>query len=67
MRELNPPFRREGPMSCADRRTGRQWVVKELNLSSSTSLFCDNGFTGRREEHNPQVAQAGVEPAVTKV
>ena len=31
------------------------------------TFFFDNGFTGRREEHNPQVAQAGVEPAITKV
>ncbi len=36
MRELNPPFRREGPVSLADRRTGHvfQCVGQELNLHS---------------------------------
>ena len=30
------------------------WVVKELNLSSPPHLFCDNRFTGGREDHNPR-------------
>jgi hypothetical protein len=42
-----------------DERAESNWVVKELNLASSTSLFCDNGFTGRREEHNPKSGTGG--------
>ena len=29
------------------------WAVKELNLSSATSLFLDVCFTGSREDHHP--------------
>ena len=42
-----------------DERADFNWVVKELNLSSTASLFCDNGFTGRREEHNPSSGTGG--------
>lgn len=31
----------------------RQWVMKESNLSPSTSQINGNGFTDRREEHHP--------------
>ena len=44
-----------------DERTfieNRQWVVKELNLSPSASLFDGNGFTGRREGHHPREPSA---------
>ena len=42
-----------------DERAESNWVVKELNLSSSASLFRDNGFTGRHEEHNPKNGTGG--------
>jgi hypothetical protein len=45
-------------------REGIEPLVVHLNL------FCDNGFTGRREEHGPErgepVTRAGVEPAGTR-
>ena len=69
MRELNPPFRLEGPVSCTDRRTSRvQCDEQELNLQIL------KGWLGYGQLGLPMpnrrmvaVAQAGVEPAVTKV
>ena len=48
MRASHPTVRRTGLVSYF-----LQWAVKELNLSSSTSLFCDDCFTGSHEEHDP--------------
>ena len=66
MRELNPPFRREGPVSLADRRTGHvECDAQELNLQIL------RGWLGYGQLGLPMpnrrmlfaVAQAGVEPA----
>ena len=34
-----------------------EWALKELNLPSPPHLFCDNGFTDRREEQSPVLAE----------
>ncbi len=65
VRELNPPFRLEGPASCADRRTSHvECAGQELNLHSLS------GWLLYRQLGSPMpsrrmfsVAQAGVEPA----
>ena len=69
VRESNPPFRREGPMSYADRRTGHlQCAGQELNLQSLLAADLQSvGLADAQPTHIDRMAQAGVEPAVTKV
>ncbi len=70
MRESNPPFRREGPVSYADRRTSRVFECdeQELNLQilkgwlgyGQLGLPMPNRrmlFEWRRRESNPQITK----------
>ena len=66
VRESNPPFRREGPVSCADRRTdqhisapGRSRTCKACQASGLRPLELANAqpthlLEWRRRESNPQ-------------
>src|SRR5262245_64313433 len=44
-----------------------KWVVKESNLSATTSTFNAARFTGEQEEHNPTASRTGFEPAASTV
>ena len=69
VRESNPPFRLEGPASCADRRTSHvECAGQELNLHSLSGwlLYRQLGspmpsrrmfFKWRRRESNPHITK----------
>ena len=70
MRESNPPHRIEGPVSYTDKRTGRiKCDEQELNLQILAGWlgYGQLGLPMPNRRMSSSVAQAGVEPAVTKV